>query len=61
MRMRLLFAQNSAQGCSTSGREQRSPDVAGIAIESLPTDEELMIAHHVRQVLEAQRAAVREA
>jgi acetate kinase len=33
----------------------------GVAIEALPTDEELMIARHVRQVLEAQRAAVREA
>jgi acetate kinase len=38
-----------------------SPDASDVAIETFPTDEELMIARHVRQVLAARPAAVRQA
>ena len=38
-----------------------SADASGVAIEALPTDEELMIARHVRQMLAVQAASLREA
>jgi acetate kinase len=38
-----------------------SADASGVAIEAFPTDEELMIARHVRQILAAQPAPLREA
>jgi acetate kinase len=38
-----------------------SPSAGDVAVEAFPTDEELMIARHVRQVLAARPAAAREA
>jgi acetate kinase len=46
---------------NTSNDRVISADEANVVIEALPTDEELMIARHVRQVLGAQPARVREA
>jgi acetate kinase len=45
---------------NAGGERTISVDESAVVVEAFPTDEELMIARHVRQVL-AERPAIREA